>query len=405
MAANGSRRNKTRKIPFVKYTACGNNFVIMDETAGKIMAESELAGFAYEATNIAFGVGCDNLLVIQRCNEDMLSAIAAQYCYWREPPDPEQAEFIFRMFEPTGEEAFCCGNGLMCIADYLSRRYNIEATTIMTEIPLDSPRVLSIGSSSQRMDSWVDIGEPRRTPPGMIQPGTTIPYRGAIDLIEPLSIEFRSHDLKPYSEDSILTLSGYLVFTGEPHLVVFPERSFSIPQLAHGIFGSSPSRGAYAGHADGRANFGSWLVHRIGSYINTRCLQIFPAGININFAYLRDSATVEYRCYERGINRETLASGTGALAVAYVTQQLFCAATRSFEVIPHRCRWHDPEARIQVEHTPSGWSLRSTPVLLFEGSYQRTATRFDHITDKRGHYADHYIPQSDIAHSIKPVVS
>jgi diaminopimelate epimerase len=104
-------------IPFMKYTSFGNNFVIVDETNGPVITELGKSKFAYQATNTNFGVGCDNFLVIQQCNLENLSAIRKHRGYWFEIPDPSSAEFIFRMFEPNGEEAYCCGNGLMCLSD------------------------------------------------------------------------------------------------------------------------------------------------------------------------------------------------------------------------------------------------------------------------------------------------
>ena len=53
-----------RRIPIYKYTSYGNNFVIVDETQGTILTESEKSRFAYPATNANFGVGADNFLVI-----------------------------------------------------------------------------------------------------------------------------------------------------------------------------------------------------------------------------------------------------------------------------------------------------------------------------------------------------
>ncbi len=50
-------------VPFVKYTSCGNNFVIVDETDHSQLSEADMSRFAFQATSTSFGVGCDNLLV------------------------------------------------------------------------------------------------------------------------------------------------------------------------------------------------------------------------------------------------------------------------------------------------------------------------------------------------------
>ena len=123
-----------RRIPFVKYTCYGNNFVIVDQASDNNLSEQEMSVFAQVATDIAFGIGCDNLLVVQPCNKEVLREISAAHAYWTRLPDANRADFIFRMFEPDGQEALCCGNGLACIADYLGRRHQQANVTILTEV-------------------------------------------------------------------------------------------------------------------------------------------------------------------------------------------------------------------------------------------------------------------------------
>jgi diaminopimelate epimerase len=42
---------------------------------------------------------------------------------------------------------------------------------------------------------------------------------------------------------------------------------------------------------------------------------IFPSEVNVDFVQVTDSGIVKYRCFERVINRETLACGTVALVI------------------------------------------------------------------------------------------
>ena len=64
-----------KSVPIAKYTSYGNNFVILDETQKSVLTESEKTRFAYQATNINFGVGSDNFLVIQPFRPDILEEI------------------------------------------------------------------------------------------------------------------------------------------------------------------------------------------------------------------------------------------------------------------------------------------------------------------------------------------
>ena len=212
-----------KNVPFFKSTAYGNNFVIVDETHMPILTEPEKSGFAYQATNVNYGVGSDNFLIIQSCTSDILRNINKARLYWDELPDARTADYIFRMFEPNGVEAFCCANGLLCIAQYLKSRYSIESARVMTEIPTPKPKIVSIGTRSNNRTHWANLGHPRRISSEMADVSVLKSYNDIIDIIENIKITFRAHDLAPFSHAHSMMISGYLVFTGEPHLVIFFE--------------------------------------------------------------------------------------------------------------------------------------------------------------------------------------
>ena len=359
-----------KEVSFVKAASFGNNFVIVDETQSTQLTEPEKSRYAYQAINVTYGVGSDNFLIIQPCSLKMLREINHARHYWDQLPDTASADFIFRMFEPNGDEALCCGNGLMCIANYLYRRYGIESCRIMTEVPTAAPKTITVGTDTLHGTNWANMGHPRRMPETLLDPSARIHVDNNMDYIKNLQVKFRLHDLIPFSRKRSVNLSGHLVFTGEPHWVILSDMGLSIPELAKMIFISSYPEDSNADTAEKRVAFGSWLVNHIGNYINREHRHLFPVGININFVRIgTKEGVLECRCFERGINRETLACGTGALAVSYVVRQLKLLDMEPLIVWPHRCRWEDPDAEIQVSEEPAGWRIKGKAQLLFEGNF------------------------------------
>ena len=351
-------------IPFIKYTACGNNFVVVDETEQCHLPERDKPLFGCQASDMNFGIGSDGLLLIQPSRSDVLEAINQAYGYWDILPDCDASEFVFRLFESNSQETLACGNGLLCIAHYLHTHHGIKQTRVLTEIPRARPHVTRIGVQPDSGLSWCDMGSPRQAPQEVVSAAAIASQSGQISLLKPLEISFRHYDLHPFTTASSLTINGYLAFTGEPHLVIFVDES-----LPYGLNETLFVSAAAEGH-EKRLNFGTWLIDHIGTYINKHYQHLFPAGINVDFARVADKGNIiQYRCFERGIDRETLACGTGALAVAYIASTLQRLAGTAFTLQPYRCSWHQPEAALQVTASPSGWRLAGNPTLLFKGTF------------------------------------
>ncbi len=67
-------------------------------------------------------------------------------------------------------------------------------------------------------------------------------------------------------------------------------------------------------------NLAAVNVEKIGKHY---CKHAFfaPHGTNVNFIEIVDERTLKIRTYERGVNAETLACGTGAVASAYISAE------------------------------------------------------------------------------------
>lgn len=73
-------------------------------------------------------------------------------------------------------------------------------------------------------------------------------------------------------------------------------------------------------YMDDVAHASNEAIHRLGSAI--RHHPDFPQGINVNFVQLLDRHTLWQRTFERGVEGETLACGTGAIASSVISALL-----------------------------------------------------------------------------------
>ena len=360
-------------LPFVKYSSNGNSFVIVDEIERSVLTENDKNIFAKKATDINFGVGCDNFIILQKYSTETLKEINKFRNYWNDRPNNNEAKFIFRMLEPDGNEALSCGNGLLCIANYLFRKYSITRSEILTESPSMRPRLLTIGTDSKTEKSFVNMGFARKVPDTLVNPCVVEEKTSEIDKISNLKIIFRSNDLNFLSNINEVYVDGYLVFTGEPHLVLFVDNAFSLEFINNFFFIKNERSKSISKNYERRANFGKWLVNHIGFFLNNKNHDIFPLGINVNFARVidRNKGIIEYRTYERGINHETLSCGTGAIAVAHISKELNLVSKQVLTLMPYYCRLYDKKANVSLKQNKKNWILFGAPKLLFYGEFKK----------------------------------
>jgi len=88
------------KLAFTKMHGCGNDFVVIDATAAPFAPTSALL---QRLTDRRFGVGCDQVLVIQAASA----------------PD---VDFDYRIFNADGSEVGQCGNGSRALAVFVRDR-------------------------------------------------------------------------------------------------------------------------------------------------------------------------------------------------------------------------------------------------------------------------------------------
>jgi diaminopimelate epimerase len=91
-----------------------------------------------------------------------------------------------------------------------------------------------------------------------------------------------------------------------------------------------------------------------------------PEGVNVNFVMIQNDQSLHCRTYERGVEGETLACGTGAVAAAAVAKHLY-QMTSPIKVIPAS------QEVLEVDINSDGIQMTGPVHLVFKGSYCWTA--------------------------------
>ena len=170
-------------------------------------------------------------------------------------PAQKGADFRFRYYNADGGEAEMCGNGARCFGRFTAHLGEIVLKKVTFETIVGTLAAEMIGE-----DVRIAMSEPKDL---KLNTDATLP-----DLDAPL----------------------HFVNTGVPHVVVFLESANALDDFD---------------------------VYNYGSAIRNH-KAFAPAGTNANFAAVIAPDHISIRTYERGVEDETLACGTGMVASALV---------------------------------------------------------------------------------------
>ncbi len=177
------------------------------------------------------------------------------------------ADLKMRLFQPDGSEAEMCGNGIRCLVAYAVDAGHVKRGNVVVRTKGGKRKVIA-----RKNSVIVDMGKP-------LFARHAIPAQGT-------------------GEEFVETMYGVVVSavnTGVPHAIVFDDKfEDKFEELAPKI----------------------------------RNDPIFPHGVNVSFVQV-DGNMLFIRTYERGIERETLSCGTGAVAAAAVANQMGLIGTRT----------------------------------------------------------------------------
>jgi diaminopimelate epimerase len=164
-------------------------------------------------------------------------------------------DFSMRTINPDGQEVAMCGNASRCVARFAATR------------SIAGPR-MTIDTLGGPVHAWVEGDEAR------VQFQVTAPPI----LNRPLAI---------HGEELLV---HWIEICGTPHAVVFLPGAAEAPVE---------------------------MIHQNGAAL--RFHPAFPQGTNANFIDVIDRHTLQQRTYERGVEGETLACGTGAAASTVIS--------------------------------------------------------------------------------------
>ncbi|NOZ82979.1 MAG: diaminopimelate epimerase [Euryarchaeota archaeon] len=182
----------------------------------------------------------------------------------------ERADIKFRYFNSDGSEAGMCGNGMRCFAKHVYDFSIVGSRCMRVETPAGEVEVCVVRSRGARADVRVNMGVPRFEPSEV-----------------PVEAEHRVLGMKLETAAGEVEVSA--VNTGVPHAVVFVEDVEAVD------------------------------VETLGRAV--RWHPVFPEGANVNFVQVVDGM-LKVRTYERGVEAETPACGTGITACCAVALEL-----------------------------------------------------------------------------------
>lgn len=235
-------------ISFARMHGCGNDFVVIDDRAGRLYAHRR--ALARAVCHRRTGLGGDGLILIGR-----------------PPAGTEAVDFAMAYVNADGNDGEMCGNGARCVAR----------------------RAAELGLVRDRAAFATDAGVIRAA----IAPDrVTLAMTDPVDERPALTLEIGGRAFELFYID-----------TGVPHVVAVVDDLDSLD------------------------------VEGIGRQIRHHPTYA-PRGTNANFVQPVVPGRLRIRTYERGVEAETLACGTGAVAAGLIAFRLGLALAAPVVLLP-----------------------------------------------------------------------
>jgi diaminopimelate epimerase len=300
-------------VAIEKYHGTGNDFVVVD--AGEDILDRR-----------AFATGlCDRESGLSHPDSPRTGADGVLFLDLHADDTPPRVEMT--LIQPDGSTAAMCGNGARCAADWAAGRAENRAAQRAENRAAGRAENRAAQRAENRAAGRTasETGETVEevvvdTPAGLRRAdvGEEITVEMGAPAFDPEAVPVESDE--PLIEAEVEGLTVTAVNTGVPHAVAVVEDVASVDLAAV----APPVR-----HAD-----------------------VFPEGANVTLASRRADGGFDQRTYERGVEGETDACGTGAVAIAAVARRL--GLVDSGEEVAA----HPPGGRLVVSVTDDGSTLR-----------------------------------------------
>jgi diaminopimelate epimerase len=272
------------KIKFTKMQGAGNDFVVLDETSGRLNLTTKQYQFL---ANRHFGVGADQILSVRAA-----------------PEGSKDIDFSYAIHNNDGSEVEHCGNGARCFVRFV-RDQGLTTKDVIKVQTMN--RVIELRATADGQVT-VDMGAPESEASSLPFEiaGLEVQQRG---LAQVFSLDFRENTPEnasnmPVTNVFISSVAIKNIVTNAVNVAIVSMGNPHAVQLVDDVETAD--------------------VEQIGPLVSKHAR--FPRGVNAGFMQIVNRGQVKLRVYERGAG-ETLACGTGACAavVAGIRQGLLDA--------------------------------------------------------------------------------
>jgi diaminopimelate epimerase len=251
---------------FQRYTAAGNTFVVMNTWEDPLsLHREEMRALVQNACDYKNGIGADGVILI---NQPQSSPLPERSIANDAGVGGVAADFRMDFYNPDGTTGMLCGNGARC-AVLAARTFGYTKT--------DRTRFEVLGAINH----------------------SDILNDGNIRVFFQDPTVIRLNSTVPLEEEKNITVS--YVDLGSQHVVIFFD------QLKQ----------------SGLSNIEEFNIAHYGSLVRWHP-EFAPVGANANFIEVREDGEEKYlriRTFERGVEGETLACGTGCMSAAIVARR------------------------------------------------------------------------------------